>query len=1607
MTRSAPVVRMIRMAFAVLVVSGGFGLWWSNATTADEGDSVPTENQESDPAAPQPQAAEETPADKPKAADKPASEPKLRNPFKDFLNDVLTPGEKTDEPKEAEKKKRPPQPRKQPQRPIKDPRKHTSDSEPSDPRIPDPRTLRKAMQEARLSIDRENWKIAVRQLQYILDLPEDAFTPGNGRSWTSLKDDARELLGSMPAEELQTYRAAYDGVAAKQLAKAVAAGDFYAVALVGRRYFHTKAGQQAADIVASHYLDRGEFGLANHWFQALLQPQADITSSPAWRAKAALAAKLSSLATKGAQPPWTVEFQQDDVARLGGDQKNLAAWLDEINEVPRPEPTLTEWPMYMGNARRTGMPAGGEPLLLSRWYEPLTRSHRMETQIQDLVEDLSDEDFAMMPSLIPLMVDGKLIYRTLRGVRVADAATGAPLWETQDRVSAESLLSNDNLSGAWGFSGRRVFANFRGYSSQAFTKNPLSNLLFEDANYGIISSDGQRLFVIEDLAILTKQPQQYWGSSQESIDRFGQDWSSNKIVAYDLNTGRPQWEIGGTLHGDTFELPLAGYFFHGAPVADGNELFVIGEKERLIELICLEAETGKVLWKQAVAQPTAKIERDIVRRWYGGQIAVGNGTIICQTTTGLIAAVERRSHALLWSADTTQSRRSNTRRIRGRKQEDVAPSEPLNKRWFPTPPIIAGNRVLITAPRSNSLYCFDLISGSDQAGWDWKTPKTSRGMELLYLAGVFDQHVVVVGKRHVKCYALQNGFDEEWDIDLPSPPCGRGVAVAGRYYVPCATGELVGIDLETGSIAESLTRPVGSRGLGNLALYRGAVISLSPFGVESFEQRHAIEQEIAERKKRDPHDAVALLREAEIAELNRDVTTVLDRARILDSDALSPVDQARFHALYIRALTGLIQSDYSQHDDAVPELQQLSVTRDERQAYLRLVADRLVARGEIEDAFESYVQLAATIEPSMIQPVADSRMKVREDLWLAGRITDLWAQIPSAALPDFDNRVAALADEVAAGSIEEQKQWLTLFGFHPAALKIQQQLVEYYADNGNLVAAEDLLDQIRDRSSDEIAAQAVRRKAELLLSAGAADAAADTYLELEQRYGATPLPDGKTAMEVAQAFRADKNAPIELKRHLSPDWGNGPMTAVRMGHDYSQQDSLLPLDGLDLDTPFFSRHQLHVRSLRQRLEIVRGDSDDYLASIPLRGDSRRENNSLMAHSRGHHILLVNQGMLHSISPLEKKVRWVHPVEVAPQHATYQSESVTDMRMKTSFDTALRQRGNRQPQSTNLFDDRHFVWQSGRELTVIDTLTGEICWTMENVPSDAQFFGGDGLLYQQEGKNKKTLVAIRMLDGKRIDMPHLADFTSGVTSSRAKRFVGRYGLFTKKSDKNVQISLKDPLDGAEVWSREFPAKSLSVLSNEHQLFVVTPEGTFSQLNLKTGELHLLGKVDLDALKSRRTVYCVTDNQNAYLIIDWASRRSTDRYSGNHLATIRITGKIFAFNLDDPSDHWVYEVEDPRLLMLSGLQDAPLLVLARPQSETVGRRPRQMINKVNLVAINKRNGEQVLDATLHMQPNFQKAHVNLPGKYIELQTYNDRVRLMPMRGETATATPPPSE
>src|SRR5262249_32869935 len=149
--------------------------------------------------------------------------------------------------------------------------------------------------------------------------------------------------------------------------------------------------------------------------------------------------------------------------------------------------------------------------------------------------------------------------------------------------------------------------------------HPLSNLIYRNANFGTVSSDGQRLFVLEDATVLSpRQPGQMWGAWDNSQEHAP---LANKLTAYDLATGRPVWEAGGESYGEAFDLPLAGHFFFGVPVADGGELFVIGELANEIRLYSLDPATGRPLWSQLLAYSESKIENDVGRRWWSAQVA--------------------------------------------------------------------------------------------------------------------------------------------------------------------------------------------------------------------------------------------------------------------------------------------------------------------------------------------------------------------------------------------------------------------------------------------------------------------------------------------------------------------------------------------------------------------------------------------------------------------------------------------------------------------------------------------------------------------------------------------------------------------------------------------------------------------------------------------------------------------------------------------------------------------------------------------------------------------------------------------------------------------------
>ena len=112
-----------------------------------------------------------------------------------------------------------------------------------------PRELRQHLTRAQAAVEEEQFSDAVAELGEILNsaTSDDFFlgTPGGADAQVSLKTQALELLGSMPAKGRRMYELQYGADAKAALEAALEASDLAALTEVSRRYFHTKAGYEA------------------------------------------------------------------------------------------------------------------------------------------------------------------------------------------------------------------------------------------------------------------------------------------------------------------------------------------------------------------------------------------------------------------------------------------------------------------------------------------------------------------------------------------------------------------------------------------------------------------------------------------------------------------------------------------------------------------------------------------------------------------------------------------------------------------------------------------------------------------------------------------------------------------------------------------------------------------------------------------------------------------------------------------------------------------------------------------------------------------------------------------------------------------------------------------------------------------------------------------------------------------------------------------------------------------------------------------------------------------------------------------------------------------
>jgi outer membrane protein assembly factor BamB len=1450
------------------------------------------------------------------------------------------------------------------------------------------------MRKAQALVKTGQWKDALELLQKISELPEDSLHRTEAGRWVSLRTESQRIFATAPGEVLEDYRVQFGGLARQLLAEALRAGDRAAIGHVAQKYFHTEAGYEAADRLGSLHLDRGELPLAVHWFNALWQARAPVTRQALWRSKASFAMKQAGQ-TDLSREILDVTGAPAAVV-IAGQSREAGPWMSAAGSARGPlESALAEWPVFYGSARRTGVATGGEPLLLPRWRLATTESHPVRAQIEHLSEDLADQGTTPLPVFFPIMVGGKVIVRTLHGVQVVDADTGRGLWQTDESQPLERLLSGGggppDSDGYGGFvpgvvmmgRGMRAWNNGGFVGGNTGENGPLSNLLYRNANFGIVSSDGERLFVVEDPAFLTsRQPANPWAFDPSAGAAGG---TACRLIAYNVESGQPEWEVGGPASREPFDPALAGYFFFGAPLADAGDLFVVGESTAgemsgQIRILCLDARTGVNKWSQLIAASEVAIEKDTGRRWWTAQVAAGDGVLVCPTSVGWLIAVDRVSHSILWGYRTSPTGPRNT--LTGMADNEVqqmVPHVPLGGGWGPAPPIIADGRVLYTPPESQVLVCLDENTGKEL----WTKPRAN----FLYLAGVFNHEAVLVGRDAVASYKLDG--TQSWTAKIPAP-AGRAVAVGDRLYVPMGTGEVWGIDLATGTVSDRRVLPTQVASIGNLAMYRGMLLSVDALGLTAFEQRDAVEDEIARRTQRDPRDAWALVRQAEISLLKRNLTAALASLRQVPRERLAGELREKFRGLYAQVLSATIRDDLSspQTEAALRELAATVATPEEQHDLRRLQAELFVARREFERAFDACLALAD--EPQALVARDDTPgLRVRSDLWVAGKLADLVAAADDSTRAALDRRISALRAQTGS-SEREKERFLALYPDHSQAAILRGELAEKTAQRGDFLTAEhhwQVLSRGRDR---KVAAQATLRLARLMEESKLPADAAWYYRDLEQRFAKSAVSDAQTGAQLVRDLRASGRFPESPLPLL--DWHSDAVRVERMGSNFSNQlPQELSLTGSPL--PFFAQHRFEIEPTAQRLEIIDALNDEMHWSLPLRSRSGTPEASLaFAEAAGHQLTVFYRGVIHSLSPVDRRVLWTRALESrgAAQPQSFGRNQSPLAPMQPTFQLLNRQAafqatGGWNGSGLGLVTGEYVGYQGRRSLTLLDAMTGEICWVYTGVRPGTLVFGGEEVVYLRppDGQNP---IALRARDGKRLEVELLVE-----TLNRAMHVVGDDFVVPASSGGKSGLRLFDPAGGRDLWTVEFARGTVMTTLEHNRMALLEPDGKFAILDLRTGLRRDLATLSADVLKGRSEVYVLSDNVNLYIVVN-ANRNQNSNYYSEQVPFLRVNGHVLALDQATGRERWKEAVQSQNL-MLERLTFSPYLVFASRRYEEP-KKGRPQIVSLHMLVLDKISGAKLLDEKTQAQPGFRSITVSAADRYVELRSYNERVRIFPV-------------
>jgi outer membrane protein assembly factor BamB/tetratricopeptide (TPR) repeat protein len=921
-------------------------------------------------------------------------------------------------------------------------------------------------------INDENWATAVERLQKLLEIDEDVFVRLKRKNaegnevyvWVSAKQEADRLIGTLPPAGMDFYKATYGAKAADLLKKAKKNGDPGLLNEIMKKYAHTDAGAEAIKLLGDYKFDRGEYMPALLCYSKLINRLGPDKVPAPLLAKAAWAAHLAppSSSDKNIVTAANVFSEKELWKMLRARTREVplgeqAISVDDLQEHvakldrSRLERNATDSLLYRATPSRSNQLIGGPAFMTREWgisllYDKDSSSlSAARSYIRKAKDALKGQNqpiiFAFSPIALSVL-DRKgertplLIYKNFFGVTAVDLRTGTLSWASPSDWSLQRMLSQGDTK-------KQAVAQWL-----QFYENQHPQILFENSTVGTLSTDGQFVYVVEDLAI-PPYPQPNFNNGmivpggmpmQSNLSpELESAVSHNKLYAYSLaqNSGKLTWSLG-TEEKD----PLLDHYFLGPPLPLAGKLYLLADKQQEIRLICLDPSVlakdnrniqGAIVSIQTLGMTQEKMQNDPLRRTWAAHLAYGEGILVCPTNAGAVFGVNLLENSLVWAypyRDKNDVRELSpqeqamwnrrARLIRG----GVMIEQPMqtvgnsHNQWKVTAPIISDGKVVFTAPDARSIHCINLRDGSPI----WHFPKQE---DDLYLGNVYNGKVLIVGKKNVRALSLSSG-ETLWTLETGTPS-GQGIGSDHIYYLPLKDGgkgkeepQIIGIDMDRGRIvSRSKSRPSepdknDADVPGNLIFAEGKVVSVTPFGksehewegeVVAYPQLKVKIAEMDELIAKNPNDANALTERGELRLDKGDLEGAIDdltsalknhpgketrvkaRAKLYDTLTVYIADHFNDAEKYLKDYEELCKLDL---EDA-PEKERAKLEAEQRRrraTYLWLVGKGREEQGRLVEAFEKYQQFAqeAGKQSELVPAVDDRQVKAAPDVWSRGRI---------------------------------------------------------------------------------------------------------------------------------------------------------------------------------------------------------------------------------------------------------------------------------------------------------------------------------------------------------------------------------------------------------------------------------------------------------------------------------------------------------------------------------------------------------------------------------------------------------------------------------------------